>query len=114
MREEATALQARLNNVLHDELDYPQEWVVVLDDTKGNSDHFNFISRGWPATWMRGMHEFVQEEDDTCEQSPKHAPTDRVDILYQLAGGRNGLESGMQTGMDALAHLMWNDLTGNW
>ena len=55
-----------------------------------------------------------QEEDDTCEQSPKHAPTDRVDILYQLAGGRNGLESGMQTGMDALAHLMWNDLTGNW
>lgn len=114
MREEALALQMRLDGVLYDELGYPDEWVVVLDDTKGNSDHFNFISRGWPATWMRGMHEFVQEEDDTCEQSPKHAPTDRVDVLYSLAGGRDGLELGIQTGMNALAHLMWSDMTGNW
>ena len=112
MREQAVALQDRLGMVLYEQLEYPTEWVVVLDDTKGNSDHYNFISRGWPATWFRGMHEFLQEEDDTCEQSPKHAPTDRVDILYSLAGGREGLEAGMHTGLDALALLMWFDITG--
>ena len=114
MREQAVALQNRLGMVLYEQLEYPTEWVMVLDDTKGNSDHYNFISRGWPATWFRGMHEFLQEEDDTCEQSPKHAPTDRVDVLYTLAGGRGGLETGMQTGLDALALLMWSDITGNW
>ena len=114
MREQAVALQDRLGVVLYEQLEYPTEWVTVLDDTKGNSDHYNFISRGWPATWCRGMHEFLQEEDDTCEQSPKHAPTDRVDVLYTLAGGRGGLEAGMQTGLDALALLMWSDITGNW
>jgi len=113
MREEASILQGRLGRTL-DELNYPLEWVTVLDDTKGNSDHYNFISRGWPATWFRGMHEFLQEGDDTCEQSPKHAPTDRVDVLYTLAGGRGGLEAGMQTGLNALTLLMWSDVTGNW
>ena len=114
MREEAEQLQDRLGLVLHDQLNYPTEWVVVLDDTKGNSDHYNFISRGWPATWFRGMHEYLQEEDDTCEQSPKHAPSARVDVLYTLAGGRGSLEAGMQTGLNALALLMWSDITGNW
>ena len=114
MREQATLLQERLGFVLHEELQYPSEWVVVLDDTKGNSDHYNFISRGWPATWFRGMHEYLQEEDDTCEQSPKHAPTDRVDVVYALAGGRSGFEAGMQTGLDALASLMWMDVQGSW
>lgn len=112
MREQAVALQDRLRMVLYEQLEYPTEWVMVLDDTKGNSDHYNFISRGWPATWFRGMHEFLQEEGDTCEQSPKHAPTDRVDVLYSLAGGREDLEAGMQTGLDALALLMWFDITG--
>ena len=114
MREQAALLQDRLGRVLYDELDYPSEWVVVLDDTKGNSDHYNFISRGWPATWFRGMHEYLQEEDDTCEQSPKHAPTDRVDVVYSLAGGRSGFEAGMQTGLDALASLMWMDVKETW
>ena len=114
MREQATLLQERLGFVLHEELQYPPEWVVVMDDTKGNSDHYNFISRGWPATWFRGMHEYLQEEDDTCEQSPKHAPTDRVDVVYSLAGGRSGFEAGMKTGLDALASLMWLDVQGSW
>ena len=114
MREQATLLQDRLGTVLYEELEYPPEWVVVLDDTKGNSDHYNFISRGWPATWFRGMHEYLQEEDDTCEQSPKHAPTDRVDVVYSLAGGRSGFETGMQTGLNALASLMWMDVRGTW
>ena len=114
MREQATLLQDRLGTVLYEELEYPPEWVVVLDDTKGNSDHYNFISRGWPATWFRGMHEYLQEEDDTCEQSPKHAPTDRVDVVYSLAGGRSGFEAGMQTGLNALASLMWTDVRGTW
>ena len=114
MREQAVLLQDRLGQVLYDDLEYPSEWVVVLDDTKGNSDHYNFISRGWPATWFRGMHEYLQEEDDTCEQSPKHAPTDRVDVVYSLAGGRPGFEAGMQTGLNALSSLMWLDVRGTW
>ena len=114
MRENASDLQFRLSSVLYNDLSYPMEWVSVMDDTKGNSDHFNFIMHGWPATWFRGMHEFIQETGDTCEQSPKHAPTDRVDVLYQLAGGRPGLEAGMQTGLDALAMLMWSDVQGDW
>jgi hypothetical protein len=114
MEENASELQFRLNSVLHNDLSYPMEWVRVIDDTKGNSDHYNFIMHGWPATWFRGMHEFIQETGDTCEQSPKHAPTDRVDVLYQLSGGRSGLEAGMQTGLDALAMLMWSDVQGQW
>ena len=51
MREQAVALQDRLGVVLYEHLEYPTEWVVVMDDAKGNSDHYNFISRGWPATW---------------------------------------------------------------
>jgi len=114
MQENASALQFRLSSVIYNDLSYPMEWVQVMDDTKGNSDHYNFIMHGWPATWFRGMHEFIQETGDTCEQSPKHAPTDRMDVLYQLAGGRMGLEDGMQTGLDALATLMWRDIQGNW
>ena len=114
MVENASDLQFRLSSVLYNDLSYPMEWVQVIDDTKGNSDHYNFIMHGWPATWFRGMHEFIQETGDTCEQSPKHAPTDRVDVLYQLSGGRSGLEAGMQTGLDALALLMWSDVQGQW
>ena len=114
MVENSSDLQFRLSSVLYNDLSYPMEWVRVVDDTKGNSDHYNFIMHGWPATWFRGMHEFIQETGDTCEQSPKHAPTDRVDVLYQLSGGRSGLESGMQTGLDALALLMWSDVQGQW
>ena len=114
MVENSSDLQFRLSSVLYNDLSYPMEWVRVIDDTKGNSDHYNFIMHGWPATWFRGMHEFIQETGDTCEQSPKHAPTDRVDVLYQLSGGRSGLESGMQTGLDALALLMWSDVQGQW
>ncbi len=114
MVENASDLQFRLSSVLYNDLSYPMDWVQVIDDTKGNSDHYNFIMHGWPATWFRGMHEFIQETGDTCEQSPKHAPTDRMDVLYQLSGGRSGLESGMQTGLDALALLMWSDVQGQW
>ena len=114
MVENSSDLQFRLSSVLYNDLSYPMEWVRVVDDTKGNSDHYNFIMHGWPATWFRGMHEFIQETGDTCEQSPKHAPTDRVDVLYQLSGGRSGLEAGMQTGLDALALLMWSDFQGQW
>lgn len=114
MVENASDLQFRLSSVLYNDLSYPMEWVQVIDDTKGNSDHYNFIMHGWPATWFRGMHEFIQETGDTCEQSPKHAPTDRMDVLYQLSGGRSGLEAGMETGLDALAMLMWSDVQGQW
>ena len=113
MRDNAVRLQAQLIQA-NKELEHPTEWVRVIDDTKGNSDHYNFIINGYAATWLRGQHEYIHEEGDTCEQTPKHAPTDRMTVLLQLAGGRAGLEAGMQTGLDALTLLMWKDVQGDW
>ena len=96
------------------ELEHPNEWVRVIDDTKGNSDHYNFIMYGYAATWLRGQHEYIMEEGDTCEQTPKHAQTDSVTTINTLAGGRTNVESGLQTGLNVIATLaMWdrNDST---
>ena len=108
MRLNATSLQ----NILRDansELEHPTEWVRVIDDTKGNSDHYNFIMAGHAATWLRGQHQYIMEEGDSCEQTPKHAQSDSVTTLNTLAGGRGGVESGLQTGLDVIATLaMWD------
>lgn len=113
MREDAIRLQGELNTVFHDELDYPREWVTVIDDTKGNSDHFNFIQAGYAATWMRGMHQYAHEEGDTCEQTIKHSQTDTMSVLRTYAGGRDSLESGFQTVIDAVALMGWWDMNAS-
>ena len=113
MRKNAATLQNQLKDA-NQELEHPTEWVRVIDDTKGNSDHFNFIMHGYAATWLRGQHEYIMEEGDTCEQTPKHAQSDSVTTINTMAGGRTNVESGLQTGLDVIATLaMWdrNDST---
>jgi PAT family beta-lactamase induction signal transducer AmpG len=90
-------------------LSHPEPWVSVIDDTKGNSDHFNFIMGGHTATWLRGQHQYILEEGDTCEQTPKHAQSDSVTTINSLAGGRPNVEDGLETGMDIIATMAWWD-----
>ncbi len=108
MEANAVVLQSQLKEINHN-LSHPTEWVSVVDDTKGNSDHYNFIMNGHSATWLRGQHQYILEEGDTCEQTPKHAQTDSVTTLNTMAGGRTNVESGLQTGMDIIATMaLWD------
>ncbi len=108
MKTNAAWFQNHLKEI-NSNLSHPEEWVQVIDDTKGNSDHYNFIMNNHTATWLRGQHQYVAEEGDTCEQTPKHAQTDNVVVINNLAGGRNNLESGLQTGLNVVATLAWWD-----
>ena len=94
---------------INSNLSHPEEWVRVIDDTKGNSDHYNFIMHNHTATWIRGQHQYIYEEGDACEQTPKHAQSDSVITINTLAGGRANVEDGLQTGLDIVATLAWWD-----
>jgi len=108
MEANAAVLQSQLTE-LNSNLSHPTDWVRVIDDTKGNSDHYNFIMNGYAATWLRGQHQYAYEEGDTCEQTPKHAQSDSVTTLNTMAGGRTNVESGLQTGMDVIATMaLWD------
>jgi len=108
MEADALWLQTHLKEI-NANLSHPTEWVRVIDDTKGNSDHYNFIMAGHAATWIRGQHQYIHEEGDTCEQTPKHAQTDSVTTVNQLAGGRANVESGLQTGLNVVATFhLWD------
>ena len=61
------------------------------------------------ATWLRGQHQYIFEEGDACEQTPKHAQTDSVATINTLAGGRANVEQGLQTGLDIVATMVWWD-----
>lgn len=108
MQSRAEWFQGHLRDI-NTNLSHPEDWVRVIDDTKGNSDHFNFIMHGHTATWLRGQHEYILEEGDTCEQTPKHAQSDSVATLNTLAGGRPNVEAGLQTGLDIIATMAWWD-----
>jgi hypothetical protein len=108
MQSDAEWFQAHLKSINTD-LEHPEEWVRVIDDTKGNSDHYNFIMHNHTATWIRGQHQYIHEEGDTCEQTPKHAQTDSVTTINTMAGGRNNVEAGLQTGLDIVATMVWLD-----
>ena len=108
MRIDAEQFQDALKQVNSDN-EHPEEWVRVLDDTQGNSDHYNFIINGHTATWLRGQHQYIIQEGDTCEQTPKHAQSDSVATVNTLAGGRTNVEAGMQTGIDTVASYAWID-----
>lgn len=108
MEENAVVLQNRLKEI-NANLSHPTQWVSVVDDTKGNSDHYNFIINGYSATWLRGQHQYIHQESDTCEQTPKHAQTDSVTTLNTMAGGRTNVELGLQTGLDVIATMaLWD------
>ena len=108
MQSDAEWFQAHLK-AINTNLSHPEEWVRVIDDTKGNSDHYNFIMHNHTATWIRGQHQYIHEEGDTCEQTPKHAQTDSVATVNTMAGGRNNVEAGLQTGLDIVATMVWWD-----
>ena len=112
MQANAEWFQTRLKNI-NDNLSHPEPWVSVIDDTQGNSDHRNFIMAGHTATWIRGMHQNILEEGDTCEQTPKHAQTDSITTINMLAGGRANVEDGLQTGLDIVALHAWWDWNPN-
>ena len=108
MQSDAEWFQAHLKEI-NANLSHPEEWVRVIDDTKGNSDHYNFIMHNHTATWIRGQHQYIHEEGDTCEQTPKHAQTDSVTTVNTMAGGRTNVEAGLQTGLDVVATMVWWD-----
>ena len=108
MRAYAQWFQSHLK-AINANLSHPEPWVNVIDDTKGNSDHFNFIMHNHTATWIRGQHQYIYEEGDACEQTPKHAQSDSVTTLNTMAGGRANVESGLQTGLDIVATMAWWD-----
>ena len=108
MQSDAEWFQAHLK-AINTNLSHPEEWVRVIDDTKGNSDHYNFIMHNHTATWIRGQHQYIHEEGDTCEQTPKHAQTDSVTTVNTMAGGRSNVEAGLQTGLDIVATMVWWD-----
>ena len=112
MQSNAEWFQKHLKDI-NDNLSHPEPWVSVIDDTKGNSDHYNFIMAGHTATWIRGQHQYIFEEGDTCEQTPKHAQTDTVTTINTLAGGRANVEDGLQTGLDIVALHAWWDWNPN-
>ena len=108
MQDNAEWFQTHLKEI-NTNLSHPEEWVRVIDDTKGNSDHYNFIMHNHTATWLRGQHQYIHEEGDTCEQTPKHSQTDSVATVNTMAGGRGNVESGLQTGLDIVATMVWWD-----
>lgn len=108
MQARAEWFQGELKEI-NENLSHPEPWVSVIDDTKGNSDHFNFIMAGHTATWLRGQHQYILEEGDSCEQTPKHAQTDSVTTINTMAGGRANVEAGLQTGIDIVATMAWWD-----
>lgn len=112
MQSNAEWFQQHLKNI-NENLSHPEPWVSVIDDVKGNSDHYNFIMAGHTATWIRGQHQYIFEEGDTCEQTPKHAQTDSVTTLNTMAGGRTNVEDGLQTGLDIVALHAWWDWNPN-
>jgi len=112
MQSNAEWFQNHLKDI-NENLSHPEPWVSVIDDTLGNSDHYNFIMAGHTATWIRGMHQNILEEGDTCEQTPKHAQTDSITTINTLAGGRANVEDGLQTGLDIVALHAWWDWNPN-
>ena len=108
MESNAEWFQQHLREI-NSNLSHPEEWVRVIDDTKGNSDHFNFIMHNHTATWIRGQHQYIYEEGDTCEQTPKHAQSDSITTINLMAGGRGNVENGLQTGLDIVATMAWWD-----
>jgi uncharacterized membrane protein YgcG len=98
-----------LEAIAYDELAYPRQWVIVMDDTAGISDHRVFVQSGVPAVWLRGLNERPRDEGDLNEIAFKHTPIDRLETMEQYAGGRSELLKGIDAGL-GLAHRLAEDL----
>jgi hypothetical protein len=88
-----------LENVTYEYYEYPRDWVLVMDDIVGASDHRFFIERGIPGVWFRGLNEKPRDERDLNEIAFKHTPIDRLETMEEYAGGKEELLKGMDTGL---------------
>ena len=88
-----------LENITYDQYGYPSQWVIVMDDTAGISDHRFFVERSIPAVWFRGMNEKPREEGDFNEIAFKHTPADTLETMEAYAGGKSELLAGIDTGL---------------
>jgi hypothetical protein len=98
-----------LEEIAYVENGYPREWVIVMDDTVGISDHRFFIEQGVPSVWLRGLNERPREEGDFNEIAFKHTPIDRLETMEQYAGGKSELLKGIDAGL-GIAHRLAEDL----
>ncbi|UCE74250.1 MAG: M28 family peptidase [Methanomassiliicoccales archaeon] len=94
-----TKFREILENITYEQYNYPPNWVPVMDDTVGASDHRFFIERGIPGVWFRGLNEKPREERDLNEIALKHTPIDRLETMEEYAGGKEELLKGIDTGL---------------
>jgi hypothetical protein len=94
-----TFFRELLENITYEQYNYPPDWVIVMDDTVGASDHRFFIERGIPGVWFRGLNEKPREEQDLNEIAFKHTPIDRLETMEEYAGGKEELLKGIETGL---------------
>ena len=94
-----TDFRDTLENITYDQYDLPSQWVIVMDDTVGISDHRFFVQRSIPAVWFRGMNEKPREEGDFNEIAFKHTPADTLEMMERYAGGKAQLLEGIDTGL---------------
>ena len=97
--ENFTEFRDILENITYDQYGYPSQWVIVMDDTAGISDHRFFVERSIPAVWFRGMNEKPREEGDLNEITFKHTPADTLETMEAYAGGKSELLAGIDTGL---------------
>jgi len=110
--ENFTAFRDTLERIAYDDHDYPERWVIVMDDTAGISDHRFFVLRSIPAVWFRGMNEKPREEGDLNEIAFKHTPADTLETMVRYADGKPNLLRGIDTGLtlayDLAIEWMWH------
>jgi hypothetical protein len=94
-----------LENITYDQHGHPSQWVIVMDDTAGISDHRFFVLRSIPAVWFRGMNEKPRDEGDLNEIAFKHTPADTLETMERYAGGKSQLLSGIDTGLSIAYEL---------
>jgi len=94
-----TVFRDVLENITYVQYGHPSQWVIVMDDTAGISDHRFFVERSIPAVWFRGMNEKPREEGDLNEITFKHTPADTLETMEAYAGGKSQLLAGIDTGL---------------
>jgi hypothetical protein len=97
-----------LENITYDQYGHPSQWVIVMDDTAGISDHRFFVQRSIPSVWFRGMNEKPREEGDLNEIAFKHTPADTLETMERYAGGKAQLLEGIDAGL-TIAYDMANE-----
>ncbi|UCC93822.1 MAG: M28 family peptidase, partial [Thermoplasmata archaeon] len=103
-----SAFRDTLENITYDRYGHPSQWVIVMDDTAGISDHRFFVQRSIPSVWFRGMNEKPREEGDINEITFKHTPADTLETMERYAGGKTQLLEGIDTGL-TIAYDLAND-----